>query len=348
MHQPLVQIPSMDLEKLKEMKMGNHRFLVNVNLGYYPYFSVQLRQRVKYQKVINIIITGEAGNGKSYFGMDLCRILSPKYYSPDDIVFTYIEFLRAVVTSRRGVPIMFDEPSYAMSKKDWYKEVTKALVKTIESFRFKGKPLFIPIINKALLEKDIRSYLLQFHVTVTDRGKAKVYGIYPSQFKDKVYSYEICKLRYDLFDKNLCNKRSCLTCKSLNPDDKSKRCPVFRARYERRKFTTQQARYEEALEESEKKERSKLTLDELQAKSLEYFDKFYDVDKNKVDVEALVWIVKRKILGYDIGNNKAYRLARQITFDHPELFKPKPLINRDTVDKIDIDGKITRAIDQDS
>ena len=163
---------------------------------------MEIRARVKALKIVNCTVTGEAGVSKSYTASDVCRVLSPKHFSVDDIVFTYSEFLRAVITALMGVPIEFDEPSYAMSKKDWYKDLVKALVKTIESFRFKGKPLFIPIINKALLEKDIRTYLLQYHVVMHDRGKGTVYRLYPSQFKDKVYSYEFCKLRYGLFDNN--------------------------------------------------------------------------------------------------------------------------------------------------
>ena len=172
------------IQKVKPMKMGKHEFLINPKLGYYPYYSVMLRQRVKQKKIVNNVVTGEGGVGKTYFGNDICRVLSP-YFDVDDIVFRYLEFMRCVITSPRGTPIEFDEPSYAMSKKDWYKEITKALVKTIESFRFKGKPLFIPIINKSLLEKDIRNYLLQFHVVVHDRGIATAYRLYTSQFREK-------------------------------------------------------------------------------------------------------------------------------------------------------------------
>jgi hypothetical protein len=327
------------IEKLHRMQMGNHEFLVNTALGYYPYFSVELRNRVKKQKAVNAVVTGEGGVSKSYTTMDICRVLSPKHFTPDDIVFRYPEFLRAILTTKRGTPIEYDEPSYSMSKKDWFKEVVKALVKTIESFRYKGKPLFIPIINKKLLEKDIRSYLLQYHVVMQDRGKGTVYKIFPSQFKDKVYSYEVCKLRYGLFDNNLCD-RSCLKpqknsnyCLSLLPDKKKERCMIFRAQYERRKISTQEDRYEVALEDAEKQETSNLTLDEIQAKALLYFDKYYMPDKNKINVEDLFIVLKReeKII---LGHSRAYRLARQIKYDHPELFETPPAVHKDNADKV--------------
>jgi len=318
------------IERLKPMKLGNHEFLVNPTLGYYPYFSIDLRKRVKQTKIINVVCTGEGGVSKSYTVSDLCRVLSPRHFDVDDIVFKYPEFLRCVITAKRGTPIEFDEPSYAMSKKDWYKDVTKALVKTIESFRFKGKPLFIPIINKALLEKDIRTYLLQYHIVMHDRGKGNVYRLYPSQFKEgKVYSYEMVKLRYGLFDNNLCNKKSCLLCKKLNPSDKSKRCIIFRARYERKKLGTQEERYKVALEESELKEYSKLDMDEIEAKAINYFDKYYNPNKNIIDIDLLAIVLKRECK-IRLGHNKLYRLSKQIKYDHPSLFITPDPITKDT------------------
>lgn len=322
---------SQRIERLAKKKIGNHEFLINQNLGYYPYFSIELRQRVKHLKIINCAVTGEAGVSKSYTASDICRVLSPKHFDVDDIVFKYPEFLRCVITSKRGTPIEFDEPSYAMSKKDWYKELTKALVKTIESFRFKGKPLFIPIINKALLEKDIRTYLLQYHVSLIDRGKGTVFRLYPSQFRDKVYSYGLCKIRYGLFDNNLCDKLSCLTCKKLNTEDKSKRCILFRARYERKKASTQEERYEKALEDAEKQEYSKLTMDEIEAKVIVYFDKFYDVDKDNIDQDIMAIVLERECK-IRIGHNKQVRLKKQIRYDHPDLFDKSITPNKDTLD----------------
>lgn len=324
MHQPIKK-----LQKLHPMKMGSHEYLINPALGYFPYFSAELRQRVKQKKINNMCFTGEGGIGKSYTCMDIFRTLS-KNFDVDDIVFRYPEFLRAVITTKRGTPIEFDEPSYSMSKKDWFKEVTKALVKTIESFRFKGKPLGIPIINKSLLEKDIRSYLLQYQIFCKDRGEAIVYRLYPSQWKQTVYTYQVCTLKYGLFDNNLCNRASCLDCKKLDPTDKEKRCMIFRARYERKKAKTQGERYEEALEEAEQKEASKLTLDEIEAKIINHFDIYYNADKNDIDVDLLAMATKRK-LGIRLGHNKIYRLKKQIIFDHPELFEEATPENVNTI-----------------
>ena len=317
------------LTKLSSKQIGQHEFLVNSNLGYYPYFSIELRDRIRKKKVINCVVTGEGGLGKSYQASDFCRVLAPKTFSVDDIVFLYEDFLGCVLTSPRGTPIEFDEPSYAMSKKDWFKEITKALVKTIESFRFKGKPLFIPIINKELLEKDIRSYLLQYHVTMHDRGKATAYRIYASQFQAKTYKYTMCEIDYGLFDNNLCDRDSCLTCKKLNPRDISKRCPIFRARYERKKASIQDRRYADDLQEAKHKQADKMSIDEIEEIALPYFDKFYNEDKNKIDIELMAAILWREEK-FRIGHNKLRRIAKQIIYDYPERFEPKPKVSKDT------------------
>jgi len=321
-----------ELPKLKAYQISKYEFLINADLGYYPYLTVELRDRIRKHKIINGLITGEAGAGKSYNGTDLARLLSRKF-DVEDIPFNYMEFLKGVVTRPRGTPQVFDEPQYAMSKKDWYKEVTKALVKTIESFRFKGKPLFIPIINKQLIDSDIRNYLIQYHIVMHDRGRATAYRIYTSQFQQKQYNYGMCDIHYELFDNNLCDKASCLTCRKLNNRDISKRCNIFRARYERKKQNIQDKRYEDDMQEARNKEQSRMSNEEVKVIAMRYFDKFYNEDKNKIDVDMMKVIIEKEE-EISLGHNRKYEIAKLILYDYPELFEPKPPINKDNVDDV--------------
>lgn len=317
--EPLIKY-NKELNKLKSMKMGGYEYLVNSRMGYYPYFATTVRNRVRQKKAVNVACTGEGGISKSYICNDICRVISPKYFNVECVVFTYVEFMRFVNIERMGVPIVFDEPSYAMSKRDWYNEINKALTKTIESFRFKVHPLFIPVINKNLIDKDIRTYLLQYHITMRDRGKGTVYRLYPSQIKEgKVYQYEMCKIDYDLFDNNLCSIPSCLGCKKLDPKNKDDRCMIFRAQYERKKALTQEERYEKALEDAEKKESKNLSDEEIEVKLLTIFDKFYDKEKKRIDVEIMATLGRREF-GINLGHNKKYRVAKMIKYDYPQHF----------------------------
>lgn len=98
----------------------------------------------------------------------------------------------------------------------------------------------------------------------------------------------------------------------------------FKARYERKKISTQDERYKEALEDTEKRDKEKLTLDEIESKAILLFDKYYLPNKDKIDVDLLAIILKRD-LGIPLGHNKLYRLKRQIEYDHPDYFITPPI-----------------------
>lgn len=315
----------------RSMRIGNYQFLMNTDISVYPYFSIAVRQRVRKRMACNTVITSEARIGKSYMATDICRVIDRRF-NVDDVVFRFSEFMRCAMTRHMGIPITFDEPSYALSKRDWYNEIQQALVKTIESFGFKVHPLFIPVINKALLDKTVRNYLLQYHVVMRDRGYGVVYRIFPSQFQDKVYPYEMCQIRYKLFDNNICDKLTCLDCKKLNPDEKDKRCMIFRAQYERKKAVTQEERYKSSAEEAEDKESQNISTDELEAKAMTLFDKFFNKDKERIDIQKLQ-LVLRKEFKIRVGHNKAYELKNLIMYDYPERF-PKEVDDSNKTKKL--------------
>ena len=98
---------------------------------------------------------------------------------------------------------------------------------------------------------------------------------------------------------------------------------IFRAQYERKKMSTQEERYEIALEESEKPDSKNLTLDEIEAKVMMYFDKFYNADKDDVDQELMNMFLERK-LKIVIGHNKQVSLKKRIKYDHPDRFINPP------------------------
>lgn len=303
--------------KLKSINFRGFKAHVNKDVGYAPYFTNMILYRINKKKATNIVVTGEAGVGKSYMALDLCRVMEGitktgrDRFSIDQVVFTYKDFMDLVLKLKPGKPIVFDEPSYAMGKREWYKELNKALVQTIESFRFKMHPLVIPIINASLLDKTVRSHLIQFQVIMSDRGKGEVYRVQPSHFKDQVYYHHFCKLRYSLFDKGKCSKDSCLDC------NKVVSCTVFRARYERKKAAIQETRYEQARDLAERTETKQLTMEQLENLALMIKDKFLE-DDERINVQYMR-VALQDEYGVRVSNNKAYRLKAQIEMHHPEL-----------------------------
>jgi hypothetical protein len=291
---------------------------VNKDVGYAPYFSAMLNRRVNRKQATNIVVTGEPGEGKSYHASDICRVLAGRTKSGKDrfkikqVVFTFKEYMSLILSLPMGKPIVFDEPSYAMGKRDWYKELNKALVLTIESQRFKVHPLFIPIINKALLDKTLRSYLIQFQVEMRDRGRAVVYRIYPSQHTEKIYRYTMCELEFGLFDNYLCNKESCLDCNKLQS------CEIFRAQYERKKASIQEQRYEQAYDDATKQESKELTNRQLANMLYHLRDKYRD-SEGHLDVGLMIVIASEEI-GVNIGHTRSYTVAKLLKYLHPNDF----------------------------
>lgn len=288
-----------------------------------PYFLNQLAMRIHKKKATNVVFTGEAGIGKSYLAMNIARMVEGRYktqegmwkdrFTIDQVVFTFSDFMTQLLKLKMGKVIVFDEPSYAIGKREWYKKLNQALTKTIESFRYKIHPLFLPVINKSLLDKTIRDHLVQYQVNVTARGRATVYRLRPSQFKDKTYHENFCDLHHGMLDKKECMKtggfkkpkNSCLDCKSIET------CMVFRAQYERKKALIQDSRYEQAKEQAEKTESKMLSLPELEELAKELKDIWF-ID-NKISVQRLR-IALREAHNIQISMNKAYELKAALEF----------------------------------
>ena len=281
-----------------------------------PYFSNTIMARIHQKKSTNITVVGEAGIGKSYMAINIARMLEGKTASGEDrfsveqIVFNYKDFMDLVLMLKPGKVIIFDEPSYSLSHRDWYKELQSALVKTIESMRYKIHPLIIPVINSNLLDKTIREYLISFQVVMTERGKGTVYRIKPSQFNEKIYREYLCELHYRMFDRDVCSKDTCLSCNQLD------KCTIFRAQYERKKASIQEERYGQAAEMAQKTEAKRWTLLQIEAMAYELKDQWFlegNIDTLKLGI-ALA-----DAHGIRLGNNKRYELKSMLETHHPEL-----------------------------
>ena len=260
----------------------------------------------------------------SYLAIDIARVFEGIYkskpdgklkerFTVDQIVFTHSEYMRLLLNLTMGKAIVFDEPSYAMGKRDWFKDLQKVLVQTLESQRFLVHPLFIPIINMSLLDKTVRDYLIQFQIHVVGRGHAWVYRLSPSQATDKVYRQFMCELFYRQFDSHLCKKDSCLGCKKL--DD----CQIFRAKYERKKRDVQFIRYEQAKDQALVKESRELTDSQLEEMLEPYITELISAKTGKLNVGKMRLLLREKEK-VAISTWKSYQIKRNLEAKHPELF----------------------------
>ena len=335
-----------EIQKPKDLRFVNYNgrySLVSKTACVYPKFQNIIRMRTNQKKATNVCVTGEPGAGKSYLAIGICRIFEgfktnskqgttikdrikrktiemngKKFEMPVDkftvnqIVFTHSQYMDQLMRLRMGKPIIFDEPSYSMGKRDWFKDLNKALVQTLESQRFLVHPLFIPIINMNLLDKTIRNYLVQFQVHVYDRGKAIVYALNASQSQDKVYRKEICKLYYGQMDHKYCKKDSCLGCKQLDE------CPLFIAEYERKKKEIQHERYEQAKDQAEVHESSEMTSKQIEEIVWNDVDLFLN-SKGRINVQKML-LYLRSEHKLHVTTWKGYTIRGMLEAAHPEKF----------------------------
>jgi len=303
-------------DDLQVVKYHGFRMLHSKQSSVAPYFSNMVTRSINEKRACNVVFTGAAGTGKSYMAIQLARTIEGRYkdshgnwrdrFDISQIVFTFSEFMKLVTHLKMGKLIIFDEPSFALSHRDWYKKVNQILTKTIESFRFKIHPLFIPIINLSLLDRTIRNHLLQYQVNVIDRGRANVYKLNPSQFQDKMYRGTFCQIHQGLLDKDECAKvrggewrSSCLGCKYIE------QCTVFRALYEKKKRDIQDERYEQAREQAQKVEAKVRSIPELERLALSVKDQWLVDDR--VHVQKLRTALA-DAYGIQMSLDKSYRL----------------------------------------
>lgn len=311
---------------IKIMNFRGWETLVSKELGVYPFFSSEIRWRVTHKLFTNVAVVGEPGIGKSYDALDMARICEGLTRKGKDrfkirqCVFRQSEYLSLLPGLRMGKPIVFDEPSYALGKRDWYKELQKVLVHTIESQRFLVHPLFIPIVNLALLDKVIRDYLISHVVHVVGRGHGIVYRIKPSQRVTKVYWYQRGELYYRMFDIDDCSKDSCLGCKKLGDPDTSKAddCQIFRAKYERKKRMIQIDRYEQGKTQALQKESMDLTERQIEEMIMPHIEQLRSDRTNMLSVGKMrVFLRDRDVI---LSTWKTRQIKDSIEASHPEIF----------------------------
>jgi len=311
----IVSSPKREIKRptIRRINIGGYEFFQNTERGIFPVFSYIVRGRIHKKKATNTVITGEPGEGKSYLASDLCRVVDPKF-SIDQVVFTYGMFLKQVINLPMGKPLEFDEPSYAIGKRDWFKDVNKSLVLTMESMRFKIHPIYIPIVSLNLLDKSVRNFLVQFMIQVIDRGRGMVYRLKGKQHQEGYYRYHLCDIHYALFDNEQCSRDSCLDCSKID-----KGCMVFRSQYERKKRDIQDTRYKDSLEKFTKEESRRLGDKDLENLLLTVIPKIVN-DKGEPD-STKIRIILEDEWNVIIGRNRGYKISKGLIIRYPDRFK---------------------------
>jgi len=188
----------------------------NAELGVVPHFFIELMEKVNKVKPIRMTLVGEAGSSKTYTAISIADVIDPQL-TVDQIVLKGQEFIKIqrILPSRKC--IVLEEPTFHLAARTWYDVWQRIIVQTIESTRFENNPLFIPVVNRNLIDKTVREYYINYTVEMYDRGIGRVFRTKHSQWVDhltrrtayNIYLFSPGQLIAE------CGRDTCLECPEL-------------------------------------------------------------------------------------------------------------------------------------
>lgn len=290
---------------LKWINFHGHTVPYNAALGVTLKWFNHIQGRITKKLSNKIIVVGEAGISKTYTALGIAQFFDPRF-SDNEVIFGHKDYMELTLKLRAGRWIVLDEPSYVVGKREWYNELNKILVQTIESDRYRVHPLLIPIISKDLLDKTLREHLIQFMIIMYDLGRGEIYRLSRDHFNDKVLYHHVCGLTIFTAKRNLiseCQRTTCLDCSYLSNCEK-----FIWPKYERKRHEIQTQRYKKGMTEIEVKEKRKMTFRERLEHSMQNEKKLKDEDGK--------WDITKLMLFHRVGEAYAYRLRKALEGDY--------------------------------
>lgn len=242
-----------------------------------PFFSNIINTRIHEERNNLMLITGEASSGKSWLGLSICEYFDKKF-NVDKVIFTPKQFFEIVMTLPKNSWVLLDEPSQALSHREWYSEINKCITWCVESFRFKLIHMVFTAINPSLIDKVLRSYLLHFLIVMKQRGIANVYQYSPSPFNPETRTPYLGQIVMEQPSENLVKE------------------------YESKRATIQLDRYYGYSKEIEARISKKLTF-------AEQF-KLVNDSKDSIKNEVGEYSIPKIMLLVNCGRSKAYEFKK--------------------------------------
>lgn len=302
------------------------------------FFDEIATRRSKNRSVI-IVITGPAGEGKSYFAMRFAQIFDERFNildideapqpgkDPSQVVFEREHFLYLIGNDsplRYGQVITADEAQYAMGSRRWYEAIQKDLMEAVESVRSRGFIIGIVALHLQLLDVIVRKFVLSYMFHVEERGRAVVYRLYTPRFETEMRKRRLGEMYLRLPDNEVCTGENCLRCRYSGVSggkivEVEKKCMSLRAIYERKKVDFVGRRSKQAqLKAEQKKLREKVVSDEDMIKTLYKNKDRLSWEKGRVTLGSMVLLIK-DIHKVSVGSTKSYRIRQMLEFKYPEM-----------------------------
>lgn len=280
--------------------------------------EIQHRRRTVKQNMI--LIVGQPGEGKSYFGLRLAQIFDDKFNPEKQVVFERTHLLNLIGANsplKMGQVIIVDEAQFIAGARRWYEDVQKDVMEHIESIRSKGFIIIIVALHLNLLDKIIRNYVLSEMMIMQKRGLAKVYKLWTPAFADKLFRKRLGFMSLKLPDAEICGYSNCLICKF---NDK---CMTNRAVYERLKkdFLNKMNAISAKKAETKERRRKEINYKELTQIIVNNVDELVYKRNGKAEIESVKMILEEK--GIVLAEAEARRIVKRGAITHPEVFIKK-------------------------
>lgn len=294
---------------LKPMRYHGLIIPFSSELGVGPLLFNDLMGRVNKVKPIRMALVGEAGSGKTYTAIHLAGVVDQKLDIGQVVLYgkDYIR-LQRMLPPRRA--IVLEEPTFHLAARTWQDQWQRIVVQTIESTRFQNNPLFIPVVNRNLIDKTVREFYINYVVEMYDRGIARVFRTSHSQWYDRSTRRTMCNLYF--YGPGMiiaeCGRDTCLECPKLPTCEKNIYPFYERKREEAIKYY--QAQGEKDLTRAEQKREKEMTFSEIVKKAIEERADLLTLDGRD-------YLIAEIMNRFDIGHGKALDVKNLLHKHYP-------------------------------
>lgn len=120
-----------------------------------------IHERIRENKNVLLLVTGETGGGKSYIAIRLGEILNPHRFNINRVVFTPEDFMALINSGRleKGDVIVFDEAGVGIPSKEWYEISNRLMMYVLQTFRIKNLIVIFTTPSISFIDNDSRKLL---------------------------------------------------------------------------------------------------------------------------------------------------------------------------------------------
>jgi hypothetical protein len=311
------QIEQMKKLGIKFLSWGEHAFAFGRGLGVSFFSEIAMKRRMR--KSIIIVVTGDPGIGKTWMALRIAEILDKKFDVREQVTFDrplLLKHLGPESTLSHGRVVLCDESHFAVGSRSWSEVGQRELMAVLSASRFLGLLFIIVCLDKSMLDKILREFLIGFWVKMVDRGFGIAYRTTSRGGKEWLHRFGELHLKIPSYE--LCSNPDCLKCRYLA------KCGVPRSIYEKRKKTFFDDRVEAYLEKDKARRAKEVTLppdEELMEMIYEYRDELTYTNRKTIDKFSIMDIGVK--IGHRIERNKAGELAKRIVRAFPDLDRTK-------------------------